>query len=588
MLSLIKRSWILIILSTFTAMTVAACNPSNFKSSAAQIPQVVSSILSDPKTFNFPLSQEFPNIFGLTYEGLVDQNPITGKVEPRLAESWQISEDKLKFTFAMRPDLKWSDGQPLTVDDVVFTYNNIYFNEAIPTDVRDAFRIGVSRKLPTVRKIDERRIEFTLPEPFRPFLLNTGTPILPAHALQKYVQQKDSEGKPIFLAKWGVDTPPEEIIVNGPYKLERYDTSQRVVFRRNPYYWRKDTQGNSQPYIERLVWQIVENTDTALLQFRSGGLDTIGISPDYFSLLKVQEKQGNFTIYGNEPSTGTSFILFNLNKGKRNGKPLVDPIKSRWFNTVEFRQAVAYAIDRQTMINNTFRGLGRPQNSPITVQSPYYLSPEKGLKTYNYNPEQSKQLLIKAGFKYNEQGQLLDAEGNRVRFTLLTNSGNKIREAMGAQIKQDLAKIGMQVDFTPIAWNTYTDKLSNTLDWEASLLGLTGGLEPNDGANVWSPEGGLHMFNQKPQPGQKPIEGWEASPWELEIGKLYIQATQEFDEGKVKQIYGKTQQITQENLPFIYLVNPLAMTAVRNRFEGINYSALSGAFWNIYEIKITK
>ncbi|OCR00022.1 peptide ABC transporter substrate-binding protein [Nostoc sp. MBR 210] len=587
-LSIIKRSWILIILSAFTAMTVAACNPSNFKSSAAQIPQVVSSILSDPKTFNYALSQEFPNIFGLTYEGLVDQNPITGKVEPKLAESWQISEDKLKFIFTMRQDLKWSDGQPLTADDVVFTYNDIYFNEAIPTDVRDAFRIGVSRKLPTVRKIDERRVEFALPEPFRPFLLNTATPILPAHALQKYVQEKDSEGKPLFLAKWGVDTPPAEIIVNGPFKLERYDTSQRVVFRRNPYYWRKDAQGKSQPYIERLVWQIVENTDTALLQFRSGGLDTIGISPDYFSLLKVQEKQGNFTVYGNEPGTGTNFVLFNLNKGKRNGKPLVDPIKSRWFNTVEFRQAVAYAIDRQTMINNTFRGLGRPQNSPVTVQSPYYLSPEEGLKTYNYNTEQSKQLLLKAGFKYNEQGQLLDAGGNRVRFTLLTNSGNKIREAIGAQIKRDLAKIGMQVDFTPIAWNTYTDKLSNTLDWEASLLGLTGGLEPNDGANVWSPEGGLHMFNQKPQPGQKPIEGWEASPWEIEIGKLYIQAAQEFDEAKVKQIYAKTQQITQENLPFIYLVNPLAMTAVRNRFEGINYSALSGAFWNIYEIKITK
>ncbi|BAY16629.1 oligopeptide ABC transporter, periplasmic oligopeptide-binding protein [Anabaenopsis circularis NIES-21] len=584
----IKHSWILIILSALTAMTVAACNPSNFKSSAAQIPQVVSSILSDPKTFNYALSQEFPNIFGLTYEGLVDQNPITGKVEPRLAESWQISEDKLKFTFTLRDGLKWSDGQSLTADDVVFTYNDVYFNEAIPTDVRDAFRIGVSRKLPTIRKIDERRIEFTLPEPFRPFLLNTGTPILPAHALQKYVQEKDSEGKPIFLAKWGVDSPAEEIIVNGPYKLERYDTSQRVVFRRNPYYWRKDNQGNSQPYIERLVWQIVENTDTSLLQFRSGGLDTIGISPDYFSLLKVQEKQGNFKIYGNEPSTGTSFILFNLNKGKRNGKPLVDPIKSRWFNTVEFRQAVAYAIDRQTMINNTFRGLGKPQNSPVTVQSPYYLSPEEGLKTYNFDIEKAKQLLIKAGFKYNQQGQLLDAEDNRVRFTLLTNSGNKIREAMGAQIKQDLAKIGMQVDFTPIAWNTYTDKLSNTLDWEASLLGLTGGLEPNDGANVWSPEGGLHMFNQKPQPGQKPIEGWEVSPWETEIAKLYIQATQEFDEAKVKQIYGKTQQITQENLPFIYLVNPLAMTAVRNRFEGINYSALNGAFWNIYEIKITK
>jgi peptide/nickel transport system substrate-binding protein len=238
------------------------------------------------------------------------------------------------------------------------------------------------------------------------------------------------------------------------------------------------------------------------------------------------------------------------------------------------------------MINNTFRGLGQPQNSPISVQSPYYLSPKEGLKIYNYNIDKAKELLVKAGFKYNEKNQLIDAEGNNVRFTLLTNAGNKIREAMGSQIKRDLSKIGIQVDFNPIAWNTYTDKLSNSLDWEAALLGLTGGLEPNDGANVWSPEGGLHMFNQKPQAGQKPIQGWQAAPWEIKIGELYIKAARELDEAKRKAIYAETQRITQENLPFIYLVNAYAMSALRNRFEGIKFSGLAGAFWNIHEIKI--
>ncbi|MDZ7969817.1 MAG: ABC transporter substrate-binding protein [Nostoc sp. DedSLP03] len=582
----IKHLWLPIVFTSGIVLTVTACNPANFKSPAAQVPQLVSSILSDPKTFNYPLSQEFPNVFPLIYEGLITQNPITAKIEPALAESWQISDDKLKIVFTLREGLKWSDGQPLTVDDVVFTYNDIYLNEAIPTDVRDGLRIGESRKLPTVRKVDERRVEFIVPEPFRPFLLSTGSPILPAHILQQSVKTKDQNGSPIFLTKWGVDTPPNEIIVNGPYKIERYDTSQRVVFRRNPYYWRKDAQGNSQPYIERVIWQIVESTDTSLLQFRSGGLDTVGVSPDYFSLLKVQEKQSNFTIYNGGPTSSTSFVWFNLNKGKRNGKPLVDPVKSQWFNNVQFRQAIAYAIDRQTMINNTFRGLGVPQDSPISVQSPYYLSPKEGLKVYDYNQQKAKELLLKAGFKYNNN-QLVDDRGNRVRFSLLTNAGNKIRESMGSQIKQDLSKIGIQVDFTPLAWNTFTDKTSNSLDWEASLMGLTGGLEPNDGANVWAPEGGLHMFNQKPQAGQKPIQGWEIAPWEAEIGNLYIQAARELDEAKVKAIYAETQRITQENLPFIYLVNPYSMSAVRNRFEGIKFSALGGAFWNIEQIKVT-
>ena len=380
-----KRLFLLITIIAFTAIGLTACNPTKLKTNAAQVPQLVTSILSDPKTFNAALSSESPNIFGYTYEGLLTQNPINGKIEGALAQSWEISPDKTKITFTMREGLKWSDGQPLTVDDVVFTYNDIYLNENIPTDTRDVLRVGKDRKLPTVRKIDNRRVEFSVPEPFRPFLLNTGASILPAHILEKSVKTKNKDGKVEFLNKWGVDTPPDEIIVNGPYKLERYDTSQRIIFRRNPYYWRKDAQGKPQPYIERIIWQIVESTDTSLLQFRSGDLDSIGVSPDYFSLLKVQEKQGNFKIYNGGPSSSTSFISFNLNKGKRQNQPLVDPIKSKWFNNVQFRQALAYAIDRQTMLNNTFRGLGTPQNSPISVQSPYFLSPEKGLKVYNYN-----------------------------------------------------------------------------------------------------------------------------------------------------------------------------------------------------------
>ena len=587
-LNLTKRFFLLITIIAFTAIGLTACNPTKLKTNAAQIPQLVTSILSDPKTFNAALSSESPNIFGYTYEGLLTQNPIDGKIEGVLAQSWEISPDKTKITFTMREGLKWSDGQPLTVDDVVFTYNDIYLNENIPTDTRDVLRVGKDRKLPTVKKIDNRRVEFSVPEPFRPFLLNTGASILPAHILEKSVKTKNKDGKLEFLSKWGVDTPPQELIVNGPYKLERYDTSQRVIFRRNPYYWRKDAQGKPQPYIERIVWQIVESTDTSLLQFRSGDLDTIGVSPDYFSLLKVQEKQGNFRIYNGGPSSSTSFISFNLNKGKRKNQPLVDPIKSKWFNNVQFRQAVAYAIDRQTMLNNTFRGLGTPQNSPISVQSPYFLSPEQGLKVYKYNPDKAKELLLKAGFKYNDKNLLVDDQGNEVRFALLTNAGNKIRESMGSQIKQDLSKIGIQVDFTPLAWNTFIDKLSNTLDWDACLIGLTGGLEPNDGANVWSPQGGLHMFNQKPQAGQKPIEGWEVADWENKINELYIQGAQEFDEVKLKEIYGESQQLTQEYLPFIYLVNSYSLSAVRNRFEGIKFSALGGAFWNIHEIKITK
>ena len=579
------RRYLLVILTIISAIALSSCQPSLFRNHPQQGSQLVISLLGNPGTFNYALSQQAPSVFDFIYEGLIGQNGVTAAIEPALAESWQISPDKLRIVFTLREGLKWSDGKPLTADDVVFTYNRVYLNEQISTDIKDILKIGESRAFPKVIKIDSRRVEFILPEPFAPFLRNMTLAILPAHSLRESIETMDSNGKPKFMTMWGLDTDPAKIIVNGPYRISSYRTSERVVFDRNPYYWRKDAKGNQLPYIDRLIWEIVENTDTALIQFRSGGLDMLGVSPLTFSLLKREEKRGNFTIYNGGPGSGTIFISFNLNKGKRlDGTPLVDPIKSSWFNTVAFRQAVAYAIDRQTIINNTFRGIAETLNSPISVQSPYYLSPQEGLKVYNYNPEKSKELLLAAGFKYNEKGQLLDKRGNRVRFTMMSNTGSRTVEAIGAQIKQDLGKIGMQVDFVMIGG--LGEKLHNSLDWECYFGAFTGGVEPNDGANLWLPDGGLHTFNQKPLAEQEQIVGWEVADWEAEIGRLYIEGAKELDETKRKAIYAETQRITQEYLPFIYLVNPLSMAAVRNNIKGVKFSGVGGLLWNIYELKI--
>lgn len=583
------RRWVAWSLVLVVAIALPGCSLSQFKTQTARVPQYVSSILSEPKTFNSSQSKEANNVFGLIYEGLTTQNALSGEVEPGLAESWDISPDKLKITFTLRPNLKWSDGVALTAEDVVFTYNDIYLNEAIPTDTRDVLRIGKSGALPKVTKLDDRRVEFSMPEPFAPFLrIGAGLDIMPAHALRELVNTRDRKGNPQFISAWGVDTDPSEIIVNGPYQLELYETSQRVVFRRNPYYWRYQNSDQSSGNIERVVWKVVESTDTALLQFRSGGLDAVGVDPRSFSLLKREEKAGDFTIYEGGPNFGTTFVFFNLNRGRRHNKPLVAPYKSQWFNDVKFRQAVAYAIDRERMLANTYQGLGLPQNSSISVQSPYYLSPEEGLKVYNYNPDKARELLKSAGFTYNAKGQLLDKNQKRVRFSLMSGAGSKTGVLLGNQIKQDLSKIGIQVDFTPIAFNTLVDRLDDSLDWDCALLGLTGGLEPNSGANVWSPKGGLHMFNQNPQPPSDPIQGFTVSDWEQEIGDLYIAGAQELDETKRKAIYAKTQQLAQENLPFIYLINSLALSAVRNDFQGIQYTALGGVTWNIYDIQEVK
>ena len=579
--------WLRVLLAVILLVPLTACNPSTMVANPEQPPQLVDVILSDPKTFNFVIAtdQTSSQVAGMILDGLITQNPNTAEFEPALAESWEISEDNLEITYTLRPNLKWSDGKPLTADDVVFTYNKLYLNPEIPTGMRDILRIGESGAFPEVTKLNERQVKFTVPEPFAPFFAVTGASIYPAHILSKTVEEKDKDGNLKFLSTWSVDTPPEQIPASGAYKIESYTTAQRIIFTANSNYWKKDVVDEDLPYIKRVVWEIVESTDTFLTQFRSGSLNSVEVKPEYFSLLKQEEEKGNFTIYNGGEDYSTSYLAFNLNTGKRNGKPVVNPIKSSWFNNLKFRQAVAYAINRQKMVTNIYRGLGEPQNSFVAVQSPFY---NEDLEGYEYNPAKAKQLLIEAGFEYNQRGQLFDAEGNRVKFTLNTNTGNEIREAMGNQVEEDLEAIGMDINFKTINFNVLVGRFRGSLAWEAIILGFTGGNEPNSGANVWLPDGNSHIFNIAQPAEGKPLEGRIVRDWEEEIARLFIEAAKELDEEKRKAIYAEAQELVAEKVPFIYLVNPYSMSAVRNNIEGIEYSAYGGAFWNLDELKITE
>lgn len=562
------------------------------KINAAPVSQLVLVSSQEPNTFNYALTDSPYGVVRFMNEALVRENGITAEVEPALAESWEISSDRRQVIFTLREGLKWSDGEPLTIEDVLFTFQDIYFNDKIPSVFRDFLRIGSSKALPSVQQLDERRIAFTMPEPFAPFVRYTAKlAIVPAHALRKLVLSSDAKGNPLFVSSWGTDTPSQNLITNGAYRLVSYTPSERVVLEPNPYYWRRDANGDRLPYINRLIWQIVSSEDTQLIQFRSQGLDTIQVKPEMFSLLKREEKRGQYTIYNGGASFSGQFVAFNLNQARNaKEKPVVDPIKSRWFNTLAFRQAVAYAIDRETMRNNVYRGLAQLQYSPLGVQSPYYLTPEAGLKVYNYDPQKAKQLLLEAGFQYNSHNELFDGDGNRVRFTILVRADDNSRVASAVQIQQNLNKIGIKADLQALNFSVVLQKLLRSRDWEC-LLGSFGApgadVEPHLLSAFWSSLGSLHHFNQGPQPGEPALNGWQVSDWEREIDRLFAAGVKEFDESKRKAIYGRFQEIVTQQLPVFFLVNSLSLQAVRDRVQNLKFSAQEGAFWNIDELRVT-
>ena len=199
--------------------------------------ELVFSTTSDPKSFNDIIAKETSTtlVTSHIFEGLTTTNAFTTKVEPHLAERWDVSEDGLRWTFYLRKDVLWNDGQPFTADDVVFTFNDLIYNPDIPSSARDIFTLD-GREF-KVEKIDGYTVTFELLVKFAPFLRGMGQGIMPKHKLKAIVDKGD------FNFTWGIDTPPREIVGTGPYMLVRYDPGQRLVFERNPNYWKRAPSG---------------------------------------------------------------------------------------------------------------------------------------------------------------------------------------------------------------------------------------------------------------------------------------------------------------------------------------------------------
>ena len=183
---------------------------------------------------------------------------------------------------------------------------------------------------------------------------------------------------------------------------------------------------------------------------------------------------------------------------------------------MNFRTAVDYAIDRETIVSNILYGVGAEAFGAEGLSS-IYLN-EEVAKGHKRDIEKAKEYLLKSGFYYDKDGYLFDKHGRRVEFNLLTNAGNTERESIGVMIKQDLTDIGMKVNFRPIEYNSLIGKLTDSYDWDACIMGLTGSpLEPHSGRNVWASDGTLHLFNMR----KSKEDMADVAPWEKEMDKIF-------------------------------------------------------------------
>ena len=530
---------------------------------------------SPPKTFNYLLANDESSIlpaFFLLNSRLVEFDHSTQTYVPGLAEAWTTSSDRRSVDIRLRDGLKFSDGQPLTSSDVAFTVEATYDERNKGGVFGDALLINGKPIL--VKVIDDRNLQFLLPEPIAaPDNYLYTIAVLPRHALE--ADQKAG----LFSEAWKITAPPASVVSSGPFVVESAAAGERIVLKRNPYYWKHDAQGTQLPYLDELTLAIVPDANQARVGLDQATIDIVDrMRPtDYASLLNAG---GPVRAFDLGPGLGVDYIWFNLNPTKADGTRL-NPVKSAWFSDTRFRRAVSMAVDRDSIARSTLQGLATPIYGIVSPANRIWSNPD--LPKIAYDLGQAASLLQEAGF--NKRGaadapELFDAQGNRVEFSLLVPAESEPRKLMAAVIQEDLAKLGIKMQVVPIEFSAVTNAWTKSYDYDAILLGLSlTDLEPSTYANLMLSSGEVHQW----RPNQKS----PATEWEARIDRLFAEQASESDPEKRKLKFREIQRIVADASPVIPIVARHVVSAANSHVGNFSPSPMFPySLWNAEELFI--
>lgn len=534
--------------------------------------RIVQALRAEPKTLNPLTAADAPSreVISTMQADLIHINRATQLTEPALAKSWKVSSDGLQYTLTLRKGLRFSDGQPLDSDDVLFTIR-VYLDETVHATQRDLLIVG--GKPITVRKVDTGTVTFQLAKPYGAGeRLFDGLTILPRHLLEKpYL-----EGK---LAQSGtLATPANQWAGAGPFRLKEYIPGQKLTLERNPYYWKSDTKGKTLPYLDEIVFLFVPSADAQVLRFQSGETDMISrLGAENFSVLSRQQR--GYTMVDAGPGLEYNFVFFNLNELGEKASPEMTR-KAKWFHEVKFRQAVSSAIDREAIVRLIYLGHGAALWGPVTPGNPRWVN--SSIPRPARSLDHARSLLRDAGFSWAKgasgEVELVDSSGKTVEFSILTSSSNTDRTKMATLIQDDLKQLGMRVQVVPLEFRSLIDRVTQTKEYDACLLGIASfDADPNSDMNVWLSSGGQHLWN--------PSQAHPATPWEAEIDKLMEQqlATPSYEQRK--KLYDRVQEILAENQPMIFLASPDILAGAKNAIGNLYPAVLEPyVLWNAEQL----
>jgi peptide/nickel transport system substrate-binding protein len=507
--------------------------------------ELTASIRAEPPTYNRYVDVAAPSevLALLTHAPLVHVDRRTDTLEPWLAESWSESPDHRTYTIKLRPGVTFSDGVPFTSADVLFSFRALY-DPKVHSDLAADTLIGGKRL--EVEAPDAATVVLRLPAAFAPGLrLVDGIPILPRHKLESALTAG------IFQDAWSARTPLTDIAGLGPFVLAEHVSGQRLVFTRNPHYWRRDETGVSLPYLDKLTL-VVANQTTEALRMQSGEIDLMtnaDIRSDDYAAFKRIADQGRLRLIDAGVGLDPNLLWFNLSNAH------ADDPRNVWLRQKAFRQAVSCAVDRASIVNTVYFGAAVPVYGPITPANRTWYSDVR--PACEHDPAKARELFRAAGLTdRNGDGLLDDAGGKTARFSILTQAEH-VRGRVGAVLQEQLRQAGLTVDLVLLDQGGLFQRFAQG-NYDSIYHGIQASFtDPVLNPGFWLSTGNFHFWN--------PEQKTPATAWERRIDDLMhrMAATPELAERQ--RLFADVQRIFVEELPAIYFVTPKVTLAVSNR-----------------------
>jgi peptide/nickel transport system substrate-binding protein len=539
--------------------------------------RLIVAVFTDPKTFN-PITSSETSSTDITqrmFAGLVMVDAPTQQIYPGLAESWSVEPDNKTWTFHLRKGVRWSDGVPFTADDVVFNFNDIIYNTNIPNPTVDQFRMG--GKNFDVSKVDDYTVKVVTPEVYAPFIRFFGDVRFVAKHI---VEQAVARGSGTSV--YGTSSRPDQIVSCGPFRLKEFKPGQYTILERNPEYWEVDKKGQRLPYLDEVIYTVVPSQEAISLRMLQGENDVEElVRPDEYDRFKAESAKGKFNLLDLGLASERDMLTFNQNTGTnpKTGKPYVDPVKLKWFRNTKFRQAISYALDRDTIVKVAMGGHGAPNYSFAPVQETNWYNPS--IHRYPYDPAKALALLAETGIKDRGDGRLTDDEGHPIAFVLNTNTGNDRRQRTSVVIQEDLKRLGIDLTFQPLDFNLIINKYTETFDYDWMLLGWAGGPpDPAYSMNVLISS----SFDHEWYPQQKT----PSTDWEARMDFLMDAQLKTLDQSARKKYYDEVQAILADQMAMIPTASMEAYSAIRSDVGNVRGTTLDAnrLTWNLEQLYI--